>query len=607
MKKLQLKFALALLLFFLSSCSLRKDIVLIEAQAVVDGWTVSTSGTSWTVQNAFRYDSLPTSSTPDLSKTYHSLKSLQISYPGQTPSVAGQYASLSKMFNANSVLLTSVTPAQYFLNLWVKDTYLGTTSGYHKVEVLVGNVVVWSDDVAGSIPANDEWQQVRVDISTKVPTSKQVNIALRLREQVGVANFGVNVYWDNISISFDEPTNRLVRQSQIRGTLATYGGMGLDRFDGASDTADIQELITEVNYSESNTYNFLLWYENSTANKGRRWKIFREQILSELKSAGKKAWITLVPPTENQSCGKTFNSEPYESDYKLWAQEIAGLSLDYENLTAFAIDDFDNNLPSTNTCLPDYSVSDVANMMNSAHTVSPFLAFVPVVYHNYSNNFIVGSSLRFQNYSSYIDGLQFAYILDTVGSGNTARSLWRTVTIYDQIQEVKGVIGNNTPLIIFDYATGFSSGDVSTPEYVLEVAQKALDYADGLDVYQLQKQSDTGDNRTQEKRESIRQMFSQNFGQGNLNQRQRVYVLSTSDGKIKKDGTTKNYLYSPYWLDATGDQQFTNHQYDLAGDFDGNGLDEIAVFMTIQEPLPALLKGSLFIDQKQQTGFLLIH
>lgn len=576
------------------SCTSREVTLPIESQAVVDGWSVTKSGTNWTLQNAFRYDALPTPSVSDLSKTYYSLKSLQTSYPWQTASVAGQFASFSKTFDVDSLLPIGVTPTEYYLNLWVKDSYSGTTSGYHIKEVLVGNSIIWSDDVAGSettATADNGWRKVRENISNKVLADRRVTVTLRVREQAGVSDFGFDVYWDNISISFDNSTNRLVRQTKIRGTYATYAGMQT-KLNGGNDTADIQELIAEVTYSKSNTYNYLLWNENSAENKGRRWKLFREQILGELKNVGKKAWVTLVPPTENQSCGKTFNSEPYGSDYELWAKEIAGLSLDYDNLTAFSIDDFDNNLPSNDTtCLPDYSVSAVADMMSSAHAVNPFLAFVPVAYHSYTPNFIHGPKdlemqRRFDQYAPYIDGLQFAYIQDTVGAGENSKSLWRTVNLYDQIQRIKDVIGD-TPLIIFVYATGYTGGGsigrISTPEYVLEVAQKALDYADGVDIYQLQKQSDPDSNtntlhRPQQKREVVRQLFSETFDQANLNQRQRVYVLSSGDELVQTDGKRKKYFYSPYWLDATGDQQFIYHQYVLAGDFDNNGLDEIAVF-----------------------------
>src|SRR4051812_33285183 len=51
-------------------------------------------------------------------------------------------------------------------------------------------------------------------------------------------------------------------------------------------------------------------------------------------------WVYLVPPSESPPVVGNLFSEPFRLDFPKWGEEIAKLSLEHTNLTAWVIDDF---------------------------------------------------------------------------------------------------------------------------------------------------------------------------------------------------------------------------------------------------------------------------
>ena len=75
-------------------------------------------------------------------------------------------------------------------------------------------------------------------------------------------------------------------------------------------------------------------------------------------------------PTESAPLYGTTYPEPFRLDYAKWAEEIARLSLQHNNLTTWVIDDF-----YVNHAL--YTPAYVGQMQARAHKLNPKLRFFP--------------------------------------------------------------------------------------------------------------------------------------------------------------------------------------------------------------------------------------
>jgi hypothetical protein len=126
----------------------------------------------------------------------------RISFLSGTPSAPGDYGQIAQTI--------AVTPGQsdYTMGFWLKDDFTATTAGYHFKQLLVNGVVVWEEDVAydeaeldqGFISGNPPgWQYVYVDLTQQLQGVSSATIALRVYDKQGVANFGVNVFFDQIA------------------------------------------------------------------------------------------------------------------------------------------------------------------------------------------------------------------------------------------------------------------------------------------------------------------------------------------------------------------------------------------------------------------------
>jgi len=119
-------------------------------------------------------------------------------------------------------------------------------------------------------------------------------------------------------------------------------------------------------------------------------------FLPEAAKAQIEVWAYLVPPSESAPKYSSLYPEPFRLDYQRWAEEIARLSLEHTNLTAWVIDDFYENHSL-------YTPADVGEMQRHAKQVNPRLKFLPLMYYWEINRKFA------DDYGSVIDGVVAAY------------------------------------------------------------------------------------------------------------------------------------------------------------------------------------------------------
>lgn len=149
--------------------------------------------------------------------------------------------------------------------------------------------------------------------------------------------------------------------SRVKGTYASPPKLENGRID-------IGKLINELKDLNANTYNWLIW-------RGEKDWDDLQLFLPVAKKNKIDVWVTLVPYSESKP--KTnWSSEPFQTDYVKWAEEIVKLSLVYPNLTALSIDDF------VGWNMQFYTPEYTAEFVNVMHNINPQLAFVPCIYYN---------------------------------------------------------------------------------------------------------------------------------------------------------------------------------------------------------------------------------
>jgi hypothetical protein len=184
-----------------------------------------------------------------------------------------------------------------------------------------------------------------------------------------------------LSAPADEPV-----QSALKFTSATYAGA----IRGADGHVDVKAMAARLKELGVSTYYWLV-------NVPGDWESLQE-FLPEAAAMGLQVWPYLVPPSESPPHVKYY-SEPYKLDYQRWAEEIARLSLQFPNVTAWVIDDFYAN---RDLYTPEY----VKGMQARAHAVNPKLAFLPLMYFSEIDRTFV------ENYRGAIDGVVVAYPQD---------------------------------------------------------------------------------------------------------------------------------------------------------------------------------------------------
>jgi len=122
-------------------------------------------------------------------------------------------------------------------------------------------------------------------------------------------------------------------------------------------------------------------------------------FLPKAAEAGIEVWPYLVPPSESPPSYGSQYSEPFRLDYHRWGEEIARLSLQHSNLTAWVIDDFYAN---HELLTPAY----LREMQAKAKSINPRLAFLPLMY------FDEIRAKFAEDYRGVIDGVVVAYLQD---------------------------------------------------------------------------------------------------------------------------------------------------------------------------------------------------
>ncbi len=156
---------------------------------------------------------------------------------------------------------------------------------------------------------------------------------------------------------------------------------------------DVEKLAARLRQLGVNTYYFLVLH---ATNDWEDLKLF----LPVAASNHIEVWVYIVPPSESPPVEGNTYSEPFRLDYPRWAEEIAKLSLQHTNLTAWVIDDFYQN---HKLFTPDY----IRAMQQRAKQMNPKLLFFPLMYFYEINP-------RFaRDYHDVIDGAVVAYPPDT--------------------------------------------------------------------------------------------------------------------------------------------------------------------------------------------------
>jgi uncharacterized membrane protein len=115
------------------------------------------------------------------------LYSFELSYPAETPFNQGCYAALYQNFT------TEVYPATVVISFNVRDSYTGDREGYFIKQVLLDDIVIWEDDVAG----DERWQDVKVPVALCPAANK---LTLRVYGERASSDFPIKVWWDDVKI-----------------------------------------------------------------------------------------------------------------------------------------------------------------------------------------------------------------------------------------------------------------------------------------------------------------------------------------------------------------------------------------------------------------------
>lgn len=239
---------------------------------------------------------------------------------------------------------------------------------------------------------------------------------------------------------------------KLKGTYATPPRLK----DGR---VDIDKLTDELKDLNANTYNWLIWSSETD------WDDL--QLFLPLAKKNKiNVWVTVVPfseakPRTNKS------SEPFGTDYVKWAQEIAKLSVRYDNLKALSIDDF------VAWNLQFYTPEYTAEFVNAMREINPRLAFVPCIYYNSTK--ITDYS---KDYLPYFDGILFPHKAESSGK----ETLSRSDLLMDEVDSLREMF-KDLPIIIDIYSSRHSKAGSSTPSYVADMIKLSKEYGDGTFIY----------------------------------------------------------------------------------------------------------------------------
>src|ERR1017187_88420 len=157
----------------------------------------------------------------------------------------------------------------------------------------------------------------------------------------------------------------------------------------ADGHVDGDALLARLKESHVTTYYWLVWHARTD------WDDLK-LFLPKAAQANLQIWVYLVPPTESAPKYGDLYCEPFRLDYGRWAEEIARLSLQHTNLTAWVIDDFFANHGF-------FPPAVIRGLQQRAKHINPRLAFLPLMYFGEIRRAFV------QDYRDVIDGVVVAY------------------------------------------------------------------------------------------------------------------------------------------------------------------------------------------------------
>jgi hypothetical protein len=111
-----------------------------------------------------------------------------VSFPSYTSSQAGDYAALIQVLTNAAGFPNAPFPFPFR----VGDSYSGITTGYHKLQVLVDNALVWEGDTGG----DNGIQDVTLNLQNQLRWKKSAAVKVRLYEAQGVGNYRITASWN---------------------------------------------------------------------------------------------------------------------------------------------------------------------------------------------------------------------------------------------------------------------------------------------------------------------------------------------------------------------------------------------------------------------------
>lgn len=245
--------------------------------------------------------------------------------------------------------------------------------------------------------------------------------------------------------------------------LANYGGghtidmemrEKVPRADGYFHV-DTERTISALKMLGANTHYFLMWHSLSD------WKDFTEEFLPAAQKADIDVWAYIVPPSECDPDG--WCSRPYGTDYVAWAENIAALSVEYDRLKGWVIDDFVNG-ENEETFTTEY----MAQIKRVAHEINPHLKLETVAY--YGGGAV--DDAFYEKYAPYIDGIVFPYRDEP--HNNTRRSSTLPQQL-DRVTSYAGKHGLDANLLL--YTGRYGTFDAPTAGYVENLLATGRQYA----------------------------------------------------------------------------------------------------------------------------------
>ena len=115
--------------------------------------------------------------------------SYEISYPSGTPISQGCYGAIYQNFT--SAVSSPATTVVISFN--VQDSYTTGVGGGFSKQVLLNDVVIWEDDIAG----DERWQHVKVPVTLRSATNQ---LTLRVYCERASSNSPIQVWWDDVQI-----------------------------------------------------------------------------------------------------------------------------------------------------------------------------------------------------------------------------------------------------------------------------------------------------------------------------------------------------------------------------------------------------------------------